>query len=125
MILNIQSIKDVGTYEKERIIMSVQHDGDVGGCLIALSQKRSENSISAHLDHVYWIPNQEVKENDLIVIYSKKGQRNSLNNDDGSTTYFFYWGLEKSFSEADKALVLFDAKWTYKLIEEDKEQETE
>lgn len=116
MILNIQSIKDPGDIEKERIVLSAQHSGDIGDSLIALSRKRDENSISAKLEHIYWIPNQVVKENDLVVIYTKSGKRNLLNNNDGSTTYFFYWGLDSCIDRENYALVLFDAQWTYKLL---------
>jgi len=123
MILNIQNIKDAGVIEKERIILSVNHSGDVGNCLIAVSRKRDENSISARLEHIYWIPNQLVKENDLIVIYTKKGKRNQITNNDGSTTFFFYWGLTESIAQDDFALVLFDSQWNYRLVSEAKRED--
>ena len=119
MILNINSIKDAGNIEKERIVLSVQRSGDIGDSLIAISRKRDENSISAKLEHVYWLPNQLVKENDLVVIYSKLGKRNQISNNDGSTTFFFYWGLDESLAKEEYALVLFDTQWTYKLFSDD------
>lgn len=116
MILKILSIKDAGNIDKERTVLSVQHSGDIGDCLIAVSRKRDENSISAKLEHVFWLPNQNVNENDLVVIYTKSGKRNQLNNNDGSTTYFFYWGQSECIAKDDYAIILFDTQWNYKLI---------
>ena len=46
-----------------------------------------------------------------IGLYEKK----SVLNKDGSTTYFFYWGLENPLSSVEKScVVLFETSWMFK-----------
>ena len=56
---------------------------------------------------VFWFPPQEVGAGDNVVLYTKRGSSSVKKNEDGTTTYFFYWGLDSAiFSDEKKAVVL-------------------
>lgn len=48
---------------------------------------------------------------DLVVLYTKKGDKSERLNKDGSTSHFFHWGLEKTiWNGKDDAVVLIEVK---------------
>ena len=96
MILEIKHVKDAGNIEKERIIMSVVKDGDVGRYAIFDTTFTKENHVSNKVRFTYWFPDKQVKAGDLVVIYTKSGSSSVNKNSDGSTSHFFYWGLDRT-----------------------------
>lgn len=115
MKLEIAYIKDSGNLEKERTVFKVTQPTNLGIYLVSLSAETSENTFSSHIRNVYWLPDQELKPGDLVVLYTKKGEKRSTINEDGSTTYFYYWGLEKPMNSVEKTcVVLLEASWRIK-----------
>ena len=120
MMMDIQfnMVKNPGVIETERVILNVSKDTDLGSYLIATSIENDDNkTITSALSNVYWLPDQKLKAGDLVVIYTKKGTKGKIENKDGSTSYFFYWGLDCPIGNDERAtVVLFNADWWYRRI---------
>lgn len=117
MKIEISSFKDLGDKEKERVILSVNEDTELGDYIISVSVYNSNDTISSSIKNNYWLPNQKVKVGDLIVIYTKKGVKKKVDNEDGSTSYFYYWNLPDTLqSIKDSTVVLFETSWAYKKV---------
>lgn len=130
MKLEIIDIKDSGNLEKERTIFKVIQPANLGAYMVAQSVEVAENAFSSSVEHVFWLPDQELQADDLVVLYTKKGEKGSAINTDGSTTYFYYWGLDQALSSKDKAcVVIFEATWKVKNVPNpstnDNEEDTE
>lgn len=96
MKLAIRYVKDHGVKDDERIILKALDNVDVGSYMLADTTYISDGEISNKLRHTFWIPDQEVEKDDLVVIYTKEGKNSVKSNKSGSKTYFFYWGLNKT-----------------------------
>ena len=102
---------------KERVVLRVSEDCDLGKYLIALSHTINETEFSGNLANIFWFPDTSVKKNDLIVLYSKIGDQMSHHNEDGTTTHFFYWGLDSPITTLpDACVVLLNASWKVKRL---------
>lgn len=122
MIISIDYIKDAGSIEKERIVFAVNGDGQLGKFLIAESQTLDESRFSSLVKNPYWFPDRKIKAGDRVVLYTKKGVNNVVDNKNGTHTYFYYWGLENSHLVTDRAcVVLFETSWTVSVIPKDEE----
>jgi len=64
----------------------------------------------------YWFPDQNVKDGDKIVLYTKSGVSSQRANPNGSTTFFYYWGLSSTVfnNSSDTAALLKIEQWEYK-----------
>lgn len=112
MNITIDYIKDPGNLDKERIVFAVKSDEQLGKYLIAESMLLENARFSAQIKNTYWFPDQELKQGDTIVLYTKEGSDNVRKNDDGSTTYFYYWGLSAPhLNENNPCVVLFESTW--------------
>lgn len=116
MKLQIRFVKDRGDIKNERIILKALGDTNVGSYIISDTTYYSENEISNELRHVFWIPDKEVEEGDLVVVYSKSGKNKTVKNKSGNSTHFFYWGLDRTVWNRDgDAAVLFSlSDWAFK-----------
>lgn len=116
MKLQIKYVKDNGIIESERVILKSTGDINVGTYIVSDTTYYTNDEISNELRHMFWIPDKEVAQGDLIVIYTKDGKNKSVKNDSGNSTHFFYWGLGKSiWNKSGDAAVLFSlADWAYK-----------
>ena len=101
--------------KRKESFFKVNQPTNLGGYVIAESVLVGENAISSEIKNSYWLPDQELKIGDLVVLYTKKGEKRSVLNKDGSTTYFYYWGLNNPlFSEEKTCVVLFETSWMFK-----------
>lgn len=112
MIIKIDSIKDLGNKDRERIILSVIEGGNLGEYLVMTSSIIKENVFSSKVQSPYWFPDQELNKGDLVVLYTTSGTNSSTQNENGSKTYFYYWGLDNPISNIKNyCVVLFKASW--------------
>ena len=118
MDIQFYIVKDPGIAEKERVILKVTKDTDLGGYLIATSKENEDNkTISSTLSNVLWLSDQKLKAGDLVVIYTKSGKVGKVSNKDGSTSYFYYWGLTSPIGNNRRnTVVLFDTNWCYRRV---------
>lgn len=123
MNIVIDYIKDSGNLDKERIVFAVKNDEQLGKYLIAESVLLENARFSARLKNVFWFPDQKLKQGDVVVLYTKTGNNNFNKNEDGSTTYFYYWGLsEPHLNDNKPCVVLFDASWEVRAIQTNENQ---
>lgn len=94
MKLRLKYIKDAQDIQKERIVLRAIESCNIGVYAIAKSRNVDDNYIDAALPMIYWLPEKNVNQGDYIVLYSKNGHSSEKRNDDGSKSYFFYWGKD-------------------------------
>ena len=113
MKVQIQSFKDVGVPDKERVVMKVATDHDIGKYLLFHSNKSAESNATSGRKIMYWFPDKPIKAGDLVVLYSKKGKRSEKKLDSGGTVHFFYWGLEDPVwgDDSKVAVLMLSAEW--------------
>lgn len=116
MDVKIKYIKNSGSASEEKIVFEVLKDCEIGYYLVLDTTYLSDGKVSNKLRHPYWFPDKKVKTGDLIVLYTKQGENKSKVNEDGSSTHFFYWGLDTSIINNDgDCIVLIEAQnWNVK-----------
>lgn len=97
MKLMYQTTLDLGNAENERILFNVTSACNLGNFLIALARKVDQHSVSSKIEFPIWLNDAEIKENDIVVVYTtrKDSRVKSLQNKSGSTSFFVFWNLEK------------------------------
>jgi hypothetical protein len=120
MKLIFSSFSDTGNYGKERIILKALNDINVGDYLLLVSDK-VDNSPTSGKKESYWFPDKEVKQGDLVVLYTKRGDSSEKKLKSGKTAHFFYWGLRDSIweDEDNVAVILNAPNWNHKSPYED------
>lgn len=120
MDLVIDYIRDAGNLDKERIVFKTERNTQLGKYLIAETYEMDNARFSSNIENIFWFPDLELKLGDRVVLYTKSGERNISSNEDGTTTYFFYWNLNMSHLKGEKpCVVLLDASWkAYTVFEE-------
>ncbi|HEY9080017.1 hypothetical protein [Magnetovibrio sp.] len=91
MTLKLDKISNSSDLDKERIVISVLQDDDVGQYAMLRSYVNND-APTAGDQEAFWFPDQKVKTGDLVVLYSKDGTTSTKALKNGATVYFFYWG---------------------------------
>lgn len=106
MRVKIRNIAD-HNHDDERIVINVLEDTDIGEFLI-LDTTYNNGKVSNKVRHPYWFPDKKVKKGDLVILYTRKGTQSIKKNESGSTSHFFYWGLDSNVwnNDGDCALLL-------------------
>lgn len=118
MDLAIRTVKDKGDLDKERIVIEVKANVDIGTYIIFDTTYNDDDSISSKLRHTYWLPDKELSAGDLVVVYTRKGTARLRTNQDNTKTLFLYWGLDETVWNKDKdcALIIKIASWNWKNV---------
>jgi hypothetical protein len=94
MNLEWHSISAAGEIANERAILKATSEIDIGRFAIFRCRAgESANPQSGSVPNCYWFADKVVQAGDFVVVYSKAGTRSEKRNDDGTSSYFFYWGL--------------------------------
>jgi hypothetical protein len=101
MNLKLKSIADKGNLQKERLVIRVVNDTDVGDFIVLLTGF-FDDEVTIGVENTYWFPNKPVKAGDLVVLYSKVGKVKDRPLDWGGDVHFFYWGLASSIWDKSK-----------------------
>ena len=111
MKLKIRVISDPGNLDKERVSFQVLTPIDIGN--YALLINKFSDQPTTDIMGGYWFPFGDISIGDKVVLYTKKGVDKHREAKDGGSTYFYYWGLEKSvWGDATVAALLLEApKW--------------
>jgi len=111
MNIEIVNIIDRGEANKERLWLKVLSSTNLSYFIVFDTTYTSDNSISNLQRHAYWFNPKEVRGGDYVVLYTKPGKNSEEKNDDGSTTHFLYWGLDKTiWNKQGDCAVLFELK---------------
>ena len=107
MELKISAIGDRGVLKDERIGFNVLKDCELKFYQLFRTSFGDLGNFYNRGKAAYWFAPKNVKAGDKIVVYSKSGTDNSKLNEDGTTTYWYYWGLsEPIFSDDKNGIVL-------------------
>lgn len=107
MKIQIHSYLDTGKLQLERIALKVQIDCNLKFYCLHLTHALDSGGFYNQPKKSYWFTPQDVKTGDWIVLYTNSGINSTKNNEDGSTTYFYYWGLEQIiFNNPSDVIVL-------------------
>jgi hypothetical protein len=114
MNLKVIGVEGVGDLEKERVVLQASENTDIGKfALFAANRSNEDQPFSGDIPDTYWFPFKEVKSGDFVVVYTKKGVRGEKTSDSGRTSYFYYWGYDKSKWGSNRIAVLVNtATWT-------------
>jgi len=115
MNLEIKSFADVGDIEKERLVLRVLNDEDIGGYLVLRSKATTDGAPISGSKRAYWFPDKRLKAGDLVVLYTRTGKTSQKSLARGGTSYFFYWQLSEPIWGADSgntAVLLTIREWT-------------
>src|SRR5262249_55641284 len=119
MNLEIHSVEGKGVLENERLWLKVTADiDDLAYYTVADTTYLDNGQISNELRHLHWFPKRSVKKGDWICLYSKNGTDTSGKNNDGTTTYTYYWNLGRTvWNKGKDQAVLFElTTWSSKTV---------
>ena len=113
MNFELLGIREKGKNEDERVVIKVLKDTKAHYAMIFHHKLLSDGKISNQPYHTFWFSSIEVKANDLIVLYTKKGSYSVKNNKDGTTSHFFYWNINEAIfkTESDSAVLIGVDTW--------------
>lgn len=117
MKIKIKSYGDKGSLSDERIGFEVISDCDLKFYVVFKSILLSKNIFHNQPTNTFWFAPKSLKAGDTIVLYTKNGEDSISKKTDGSTTYFFYWGLNKPiFTNDNDGIILsemntWEASW--------------
>ena len=122
MNIQIRSFADAGDIEKERMSLRVSANIDLGAYAIFFTLTSSDGKPTAGNKVAYWFPDANVKVGDLVVLYTKSGERRTKELTTGGTAHFFFWGLKKPIWNTPKAgcVLLSVDEWEWKAPDETK-----
>lgn len=109
MDLKIKSIANKGDAEKERLVIQVLNDTDVGDYVLFRTGWK-DDAVTTRVYDTFWFPDKNVKAGDLVVIYSRRGAKSERVLESGSTAHFFYWArTDTLWGTPDRGAVLLHA----------------
>ncbi len=121
MNIKIKYVKDAGNIKKERLVLEVKINDDIGNFIVADSTYLGDGNVSNKLRHTFWVPDKDVSSGDLVIIYTKGGSNKTKENKDGTESHFFYWGLENTVwnQDGDSALLIEVKNWLSENVVDD------
>lgn len=90
MNLKIRNVVDKGDPKKERLIIRVLNDTDLGEYIL-LRTGLTEGVVNIGVESTFWFPDKAILARDLVVVYSRAGNTQEKKREDGTTVHFFYW----------------------------------
>jgi hypothetical protein len=109
MKVEIKSIADKGDQKKERLVLRVGQDVNIGYFLV-LCTGFTDGQVDTGIQQTFWFPDKEVKTGDLVVLYTKSGKNSEKQLEGGATAHFFYWGLSgPQWDKPNRSVVVLHA----------------
>ena len=115
MKMRLDSISDRGVNGKERLGFVAERACNAKNFVVFASNK-TKGGFHNRSKNAFWFPAQSLNAGDRVVLYtSKAGSMAKKPNEHGTSTYFFYWGLDAPLLERDKDLVVLAEVPNWKL----------
>lgn len=109
MNIELKSIADKGDLKKERLVLRVTQDVNVGYFLV-LCTGFSGGQVNTGVSSTFWFPDKDVRMGDLVVLYTKAGTASEKSLESGSKAHFFYWGRASAqWQSNERGVVLVHA----------------
>lgn len=117
MELSIVRIADSGT-DKERVILRVIEDCDLGRFLLFDTTYEEVGIISNKLRHLYLLPSVKANKGDFVWVYTGHGEYHTHENTSKTKTHNLYWGLDSKVwnNDGDKVYLLKYSEWLSRAI---------
>lgn len=90
MRVKIESIADRGDLDRERLVLRVVGDADIGEYLL-IRTGFEDDHVTTEVVNAFWFPDRTISRGDLVVVYSKSGAPKRKSIRDDRTAHFFYW----------------------------------
>ena len=92
MQLELKSFADAGVLDKERLIIRVLADVNIGSYVVLRSKKNENGMTITGTKDAYLFPEVKVSSGDMIVLYTKRGtSRKKVLEGDGGMGHFYDW----------------------------------
>lgn len=121
MSFQLIDIKDKKDLVNERVVFKVLKNINAHFFIVLHTRHLpSLGKIDTNALNMYWFLSCELKQNDLVVLYTKYGQYSTKENGDGSQSHFFYWGKDKPLfiTTEDCAVVIEVLSWATTMYEQ-------
>jgi hypothetical protein len=106
MALVITGFGNKGDLNNERVGFRVNSSGDLKYFFV-FSTNFTETGFYNRSKDAYWFAPEKVQVGDKVVLYTKAGTDSFQVNDDGTKTFFKYWGLSNPiFSDQSRGIVV-------------------
>lgn len=102
MKVEIGNFADSGNDQKERLILKVNVDVDIGGFAVFRARLSDSGEPLSGYKVAYWFPDKKIKAGDLVVLYTKSGTASQKLLSGDRTAHFFYWGLAQAIWASEK-----------------------
>ena len=119
MKVRIQYVADPGNLDRERLVMRVLKNVDIGHFMLVRTGFE-DNEVTTDVRNAFWFPYGRLQEGDMVVVYSKKGRDGQRQLDDGHQAHLFHWDQDSSlWNDEHVAPVLLHApRWEGKAPQE-------
>ena len=91
MKIKIQYVADQGDLKRERLVLSVRQDADIGD-FVLLRTGFLDEDVTTEIRNAFWFPYDDVRARDFVLVYSKEGGSHRKTLQDGRHVHIFYWG---------------------------------
>ncbi len=110
MRIRINRIVDRGQPNTERVFLTVMAPCQLSHYAVFRSiYIESGQSIASGFGISFWFPNISATPGDQIVLYTGRGTQTSRREQNGTTSYFYYWNYPQTlFEHPDACAVLFE-----------------
>lgn len=118
MNIKIVKILDAGAANKEKLQLKAVADDNIGNYVVFDTLQIEPGRIASIPKNAYWFPDRNVKGNDIIFLYTGPGKNYETKNEDGTTTWYFYWGRNVTLwkNKNSSAALLRIHDWEYRTV---------
>lgn len=115
MKIEIKSVADKGNPDKERLVLKVVGDTDIGNYLV-MQTGYSGEEVTVGVLRAMWFTYKDLSVGDLVVIYSKSGKQSEKAIEGGKKAHFYYWSAGTAIWNSDNVapVVLYAPEWESK-----------
>jgi hypothetical protein len=119
MNLEIVEIVGCGDLDEERVVIRSLCNHNVGNNFIFSTKKHQNGGVCADIVYAYWFRNRDIKQNDILEVYTKEGIDYDYQNPDGTTTYVIYRDIDKPIftTNLNTAVVMEQGQWKTKSVD--------
>jgi hypothetical protein len=115
MNLELRGVENAGDIDRERIVLRANADLDIGKYAIFKCRNTSTGVASGPVPRAYWFADRKIKTGDFVVLYTKEGSTSEKAGEQGTTSYFYYWGLrEPQWDDRHTAALINTSNWQFR-----------
>lgn len=120
MKIELKSVEFPGSLERERIVLRANDETNISRYAIFTGEVGDKGELlGGPIENAYWFGTQPMKPGDLAILYSKSGRRSEKKNEDGTTSYFFYWNLNAPIWATGEFIPVLVSTPTWEYLGED------